>query len=213
MATRWQRTKRRLGANSERYRRYGWIAALWKARITFTGLTLNMSLHRIRIPNQTRPWRSCGGNSPPAAEPLASENAKSDKHNAKYLTRVAYLWFSLPSSLWSRQYSVCLGVEGPAVEGMPLEPDAILLQTDEHRKLPRSELQLLQPLHAGGAPRSPKTISGEDKQLSGCVRGAFKIHKDEWKLVGYQKIYFCNITVGGSVSLGVYTECLRTFLW
>lgn len=47
---------------------------------------------------------------------------------------------------------VYLGRGGPAVEGMRLKPDAILLQTDGHRKPPRSEpvaaeLPPLEPLH------------------------------------------------------------------
>lgn len=46
------------------------------------------------------------------------------------------------------------------MEGMRLKPDAILLQTDGHRKpatqrAVAGELPPLEPLHAGGTTRSP----------------------------------------------------------
>lgn len=99
------------------------------------------SLHYKRTPIQTRPPRSCRGKS--TFWGRASHICKNHhlhKIQARYLSRAAYRCFSLPSSVWGRQPSVYLGLGGPAVEGMRLKPDAILPQTDGHRKPPRSEL-------------------------------------------------------------------------
>lgn len=98
------------------------------------------------------------------------------KIQARYLTSDTYRRLSLPSSAWGRQPSLYLEFGGPAVEGMRLKPDAILPQTDGHRKPPRSELSppLLEPLHAGGTTGSPKLPEEERKLPSEFVSRAFK---------------------------------------
>ena len=81
---------------------------------------------------------AAGGNH--LLEPSRQNKHLPHKTQAGKLTRAAYRWFSVLSAAWGRQPSVYLGLGGPAVEGMRLKPDAILLQTDGHRKPPRSEL-------------------------------------------------------------------------
>lgn len=98
------------------------------------------------------------------------------KIQARYLPLDPYRRLSLPSSAWGRQPSLYLEFGGPAVEGMRLKPDAILPQTDGHRKPPRSELSppLLEPLHDGGTSGSPKLPEEEIKLPSEFVSRAFK---------------------------------------